>query len=288
LSSTDSTAVRRHQFTGPGGIKLSADIAGAAGHATVVLLHGGGQTRHSWGGATRALARAGYRVINLDVRGHGESGWSPEGDYSIHARSQDLLAVLSSIEAPCALVGASMGGTAALYATRIAAHAHLKALILVDIVAKPSPHGVKRIQDFMRRHLDGFATVEEAIAAVAAYNPTRRRDPDPIGMRKNLRAGPNGRLIWHWDPNILSLDAWTETAALMAVLEQTTPPALPTLLVRGLRSDVVADDGIADLREKIPGLEVVNVAGAGHMVAGDKNDAFNAGVLQFLKQHLPP
>jgi pimeloyl-ACP methyl ester carboxylesterase len=141
----------------------------------------------------------------------------------------------------------------------------------------------------MHKHLDGFDSIEEAIAAVAAYNPDRQRAPDPVGMRKNLRTAADGRLKWHWDPSMLSLDAWTESAALMAVLDRAARvPPIPTLLIRGLKSDVVVDDGIAALREKIPDLVVVDVADAGHMVAGDKNDLFNTGVVEFLRKHMPP
>ncbi len=62
---------------------------------------------------------------------------------------------------------------------------------------------------------------------------------------------------------------------------------VPALLVRGLQSDIVSDDGVRSLREMLPALEVVDVAGAGHMVAGDKNDAFSRGVVDFLRRTVP-
>ena len=61
---------------------------------------------------------------------------------------------------------------------------------------------------------------------------------------------------------------------------------LPVLLVRGLKSDVVSDAGVAAFRALLPALEVADVGGAGHMVAGDRNDAFNASVIAFLMRHL--
>lgn len=278
----------QQRFVGDGGTDLVADVGGDSAQPTVILLHGGGQTRHSWGGAMGALVHAGYHVVNVDSRGHGESGWSSNGHYSLSVRSRDLQAILKRIQGPYALVGASMGGSTAMYTACTAPSKDIAALILVDIVPNPSAKGIARIKDFMRKHLDGFASVDEAIAAVAAYNPERSRRPDPSGMRKNLREQPDGRFKWHWDPRILTLDATTESAALREALSANSRRhAIPTLLIRGLRSDVVADDGIAELRRQLPALEVFDVPDAGHMVAGDRNDAFIAGILQYLQRHLP-
>ncbi|WP_230206819.1 alpha/beta fold hydrolase [Novosphingobium sp. Gsoil 351] len=62
---------------------------------------------------------------------------------------------------------------------------------------------------------------------------------------------------------------------------------IPTLLVRGMKSDIVDEDGVADLRRRIPALEVADIRGAGHMVAGDRNDEFNAAVIEFLRRAMP-
>ena len=62
---------------------------------------------------------------------------------------------------------------------------------------------------------------------------------------------------------------------------------VPTLLVRGLQSDIVTEEGMREFQQLLPSLEIYDVAGAGHMVAGDDNDAFNRGVASFLQRHLP-
>src|ERR1700677_1333533 len=179
---------------------LIADVAGNPANPAVILLHGGGQTRHSWGTTLRALAGAGYHVVNFDARGHGQSAWSSDGAYSVETRSLDLKAVLAHIHTPYALVGASMGGLTALYTISTTFDPRVAALILVDIVPTPSDEGVKRITTFMRRHLDGFTSIHEAIDAVAAYTPNRARRPDPKGIAQNLRRSRDGKLKWHWDP----------------------------------------------------------------------------------------
>lgn len=275
------------QFRSADGLALVADVGGHLDAPVVVLMHGGGQTRHSWSGAMKALIARGYRVINFDARGHGESDWSDEKAYTLDDRVADLATVLENTDRPYALVGASMGGGTAIHA--VATGLHPAAVILVDIVPQVEPEGVQRIRDFMLGNANGFANLDEAADAVASYNPERKRPSDPSGLMKNLRLRDDGRLYWHWDPYILDPtnpkqfhETMNKSAEIMG-----RDATLPVLVVRGLMSDVIGDEGIAAFRAQVPQLEVADVEQAGHMVAGDKNDAFNAAVLDFLARHMP-
>ena len=278
-----TTRVRR--YVGAKGVELVGDVGGDPSALPVVLLHGGGQTRHSWGRALGELIERGYRVINLDARGHGDSAWAQDGDYTLHTLADDLARVLDTLPSPPALVGASMGGATALFLAGMKDAPKAAALVLVDIVPRVDASGVQRIASFMRSYERGFATLEEAEEAVATYNPNRRRSPDLSGLMKNLRRRDDGRLYWHWDPRLLARSDPAEPPNFATQLSQAADRVrLPTLLVRGKQSDLVTDEGVADLKRHIPHLEVFDVAGAGHMVAGDKNDAFNQGVLEFLQR----
>lgn len=274
----------RREFRTRDGMRLVGDLGGHADAPMVVLLHGGGQTRHSWSRAMRRLIAEGYRVVNFDARGHGDSGWSDSGDYSLAARGADLQAVVGDA-GPVALVGASMGGMTSFYAVGNALVPSATALVLVDIVLRPAAKGVEKIQSFMRAHGDGFADLEEAAAAITAYNPDRAPRRDPSGLMKNLRRREDGRLYWHWDPRMMEArpsaepPAWSED--LLAAAKNVH---IPTLLVRGGKSDIVDDAGVSELVELVPQTQVHCVAEAGHMVAGDRNDAFNDAVVEFLRQ----
>lgn len=268
-----------------GDLTLAADIEGPADAPVVVLLHGGGQTRHSWSGAMAALVARGYRVINYDARGHGDSDWSSAGAYHLDDRAADLEAVVRELAAPFALVGASLGGATAIQA--VAQGLRPAVVVLVDIVPEPEPEGVGRIVGFMRGHPNGFATLDEAVDAVAAYNPDRPRPSDPSGLMRNLRQRPDGRLGWHWDPQIVAADPQVHHAEVRRSAEALAATEIPVMLVRGLRSDVVSPAGVAAFKALMPRLEVADVAGAGHMVAGDRNDAFNTAVLDFLDRRMP-
>ncbi|MCZ8019376.1 alpha/beta hydrolase [Novosphingobium sp.] len=269
-----------------GGLTLAADIAGPRGAPTVILGHGGGQTRHSWDKAEQQLAAAGYFAINYDLRGHGDSDWSTDGDYSLEARADDLAAVAAQGSRPYALVGASLGGITAM----VAASRGLDpaALVLVDIVPKMSQKGVARITSFMTANPNGFASLEEAADAISAYYPERPRPKDLSGLKKNLRQGDDGRWRWHWDPSWMQSPRGDPRFLLKMMDAADWTDRVPTLLVRGMKSDIVDDDGVDDLRRRIPALEIADIRGAGHMVAGDKNDEFNGAVIEFLSRVMPP
>ena len=267
------------------GVEIAADVAGRDGAPTVVLGHGGGQTRHSWDKCEFQLAAAGFLAINYDLRGHGDSDWSPDGDYGIETRARDLIAVAAQGARPLALVGASLGGIAALVAASLGLK--VDALVLVDIVPKMAPAGVARIRGFMMANPDGFASIEEAADAISAYYPDRPRPKDLSGLNKNLRLGDDQRYHWHWDQRMMT-DTRADPGHMLALMDAADwTDHVPTLLVRGMKSDIVDDDGVADLRRRIPHLEIADIRGAGHMVAGDRNDEFNAAVIAFLTRVMP-
>ncbi len=274
-------------FTTADGLQLAADIGGPEGAPLVVLMHGGGQTRHSWAKAMHALAEAGYRVVNLDSRGHGDSGWSPEGAYSPSARVLDLRAVVDGSDVPFATVGASMGGITSIQA--VGEGVRPSALILVDIVPQMEPKGVGRIVGFMNANHDGFASLEEAADAVAAYYPERPRPKNPAGLMKNLRKHDDGRLYWHWDPRQFNIEDPGNFKELIAQSTQILGQCddIDVLVVRGMLSDMVSQRGIDAFCETVPAATVIDIELAGHMVAGDRNDAFNASVIEFLRDRMP-
>jgi pimeloyl-ACP methyl ester carboxylesterase len=267
------------------GLTLAADIAGLRGSPTVVLGHGGGQTRHSWDKCELQLAEAGYFAINYDLRGHGESDWAGAEGYTIQSRAVDLAAVVAVGAQPFALVGASLGGITALVAATLGMEP--AAIVLVDIVPKMATAGADKIRGFMAASPNGFARLEDAADAISAYYPERPRPKDLSGLHKNLRLGSDGRYHWHWDPRMLD-DMRGDPRAILAIMDAADwTDRIPTLLIRGMKSDIVDDDGVEDLRRRIPALEVAKIGGAGHMVAGDKNDEFNAAVIEFLGRVMP-
>jgi pimeloyl-ACP methyl ester carboxylesterase len=179
-----------------------------------------------------------------------------------------------------------MGGMTAIHAIGRNPAKLARAMVLVDIAPRVDPKGLKRVNDFLYGYRDGFADLEEAADAVAAYNPHRPRPQNPRGLMKNLRLRDDGRLHWHWDPRFFRerSDEQRERSA-KRLLDMCPHIAIPALLVFGAQSDVVTTEGIDELRARLPQLEVGTVPGAGHMIAGDRNDAFNGAIMPFLERH---
>jgi pimeloyl-ACP methyl ester carboxylesterase len=277
-------ARRALDLRGAGG-RLAADLTEpGSSRGFVMLLHGGGQTRHSWHGTAAALAGQRWTTLTYDARGHGDSDWAASGDYSIDAYVTDLYLIIDQVvpPRPLVLVGASLGGI-----TILLGQAEIPGLadgvVLVDIVPKPQLGGVERIRRFMTANPDGFASLDEAAAAIHAYNPRRGHPRDPSGLNKNLRQGDDRRWHWHWDPRILA--AGSDLQSLLdgtRATEAATRLSVDTLLVSGGDSDVVRQEDVLRFRTLVPAAQTVNVAGAGHMVAGDRNDRFADAIGRFL------
>jgi pimeloyl-ACP methyl ester carboxylesterase len=281
--------VDRVVFNGFEGLELVADVRGDKNGWPVLFLHGGGQTRHAWDRTAEYIASEGWLTVSLDLRGHGESQWSEKGDYSFTAFCADCLSVVDQLHHPPVLVGASLGGISALLAEGTSDREVASGLVLVDIAPKASPEGVKRIQDFMRSGLDGFDSLEEVAASIAAYTPQRVRPTNLDGLKKVVRER-DGRWYWHWDPRVLSQERTEVVAQRFAGLIDIALRniSIPTMLVRGLLSDVVTQEGVDYLVSQIPDITVVEVEGAAHMIAGDKNDAFSNAVDAFLRDRIAP
>jgi pimeloyl-ACP methyl ester carboxylesterase len=280
-------------FKGAAGNRLVADVYGDAGQP-VLLLHGGGQTRHAWRRTAEHLGRSGAIAYTLDLRGHGDSEWVAGGHYAFTDFAADAAAVAATLTArggkrPIA-IGASLGGIASLLAEGEADKAGtgpvFAAIVLVDVTPRVNREGVAKIQGFMRERAgEGFTTIAEAADAVASYLPHRPRPRSQEGLKKNLRLHPDGRWRWHWDPALLVGErsfAIDHRILERALIEAAKAITIPALLVRGGSSELVQEAHVREFLDLVPHADYIDVAEARHMVAGDANDSFSDAVLDFV------
>jgi pimeloyl-ACP methyl ester carboxylesterase len=282
-------------FVGAQGHALVGDVFGDRG-LPVLLLHGGGQTRHAWLRTAEAIASAGMSAYAVDQRGHGDSDWIDSGAYGFGDYAADAHALADQLAARAgsrpAVVGASLGGIAALTAEGEAARGGqsplFSALALVDITPRVDYAGIAKVQGFMRAHAkEGFASVAEAADAVAAYLPHRPRPRSHEGLQKNLRLHPDGRWRWHWYPRFLDSRRPDEAYRMTreaGLAEAAKGLKMPVLLVRGGSSELVQEDHAKEFLDLVPHASYADVAGARHMVAGDQNDQFSTAILDFLNK----
>lgn len=285
----------RTAFEGAG-VALAGDFWSADENVTptkgvALFLHGVAQTRHSWRRTAARLAPTGWVAYTVDLRGHGDSEWAADGNYGVSAHVSDLQIIVQSVRnihagLPVAIVGASLGGKVALIG--LGEDPDLAdILVLVDIAVTVELRGGHRVREFMNSAPVGFASLEEAAEAVSAYKPGHPPARNIDGLRKNLRLR-DGRWYWHWDPAMLTPQDSTDPDAPVSeeirrrASEAARRITRPVLLVRGQASDVVSEAGVDEMRGLIPHLEVIDVREAGHMVTGDDNDMFTAGLGDFL------
>jgi pimeloyl-ACP methyl ester carboxylesterase len=254
---------------------------GTAGRRPLLFLHGGGLTAHTWDLVCLAL-RTDYRCLALDLRGHGDSEWSPEMDYGIEAHRDDVGALVDHLGLDgLGLIGMSLGGLAAIaYAGRHAAR--LGALVIVDAGPDPRLEGARRIAEFIAAPAE-FDSVEDVIARAVAFNP--RRDPRLLrrSLQHNLRRLPNGKLTWKHDRrHRVRFDEEEWARRRQGLWDDVPRITCPALVVRGGRSDVFLDEDAAKLAATLPRGAWVRVEDAGHTVQGDNPRALVAELRRFL------
>lgn len=254
---------------------------GTPGKPPVLFLHGGGLTAHTWDLVCLALRRE-YRCLAPDLRGHGDSEWSPEMDYGFETHRDDVEALVEHLRLDrFVLVGMSLGGLAAIgYAGRHAAR--LAALVLVDVGPETRSEGGRRIAEFLAAPAE-FDSVEEAVERALAFNPRRDARLLRRSLLQNLRRLPSGKLTWKHDGrHRVRLDPEELARRRQTLWAEMPRITCPTLVVRGARSDVFLDEDAAKLADALPRGEWVQVEGAGHTVQGDNPRALVTELRRFL------
>ncbi len=251
-----------------------------SGAGDLVLLHGYTGHARSWDAFAEAMSES-YRVLALDQRGHGETGWAPADRYGVDDMAEDLTTFVAALGLKeFSLVGLSMGGLVAMeYAGR--KPKELAALVIVDIGPEIVAAGSSRIQAGQRAS-DTFASRDEAFAAARALNPRPPEDHQRRRVDMSLMRTEDGRWTYRYDralraPGRLRLrdpeQGWRSCANI----------AVPTLLIRGELSDILSIEVAQRMIEAIPGAKLAEVAGSGHAVPLDAPDGFLAAVQKFLK-----
>jgi esterase len=252
---------------------------GTEGKPPFVLLHGGAQTAHSWDDFAPE-ARGAYHVYALDQRGHGDSEWAPDGDYSRHTQCEDVAAFVAALRLPpFVLAGLSMGGINAItYTARYPET--VRALIIVDVGPEIETRGRDNIQNFTR--IDELDSFEAFIERAHRFNPRRSLENLRQRLSHNLKQQPNGKWTWKFDQKRLGAGGRSGIGP-EGLWEDVRKIRCPTLIVRGGESDILTPEAAERLQAAIPNSRLTVVPGAGHSVMGDNPNGFAAAVREFLQ-----
>jgi esterase len=254
---------------------------GTEGLRPILFLHGGALTAHTWDLCCLAL-RDEFHCMALDQRGHGDSDWASDGDYSIAAQLEDIRGFADRLGLDqFVLVGQSMGAINGL-AFAVAYPEQLSALVMIDAGPEVRRRGSSRIRDFV----NGGAkpeTLDEIIARALTFNP--RRDPQILrrSLMHNLRPQPDGSWSWKYDRRRFQrIDRDAHLAERRRLADGLARVTLPVLVVRGSESDVFHEEDAERLAKSFPDGRHITIPQAGHTVQGDNPKDLVAALQEFL------
>ena len=280
-----STPLGQDKFITINGLPLHYVEWGSADHPSIVLLHGFQSNAHTWDTFSHAMS-ADYHVLALEQRGHGDSAWAPNGDYTPEAFAKDATAFIDALAvAPTLLIGHSMGGR---YAAMVSAtHPdQVSKLVLIDTPAELPSNIVEALaQQPDRNNLpepETFDDFEEIISKARAEYPLTPEAELRRANYHNLYRGADGKWHWKWDLNLVERDCITRILTmddLYAVLPQIQ---CPTLLVRGAQSPLLTAEVAQRMIDHLPNGRLEEVADAAHTVNADQADVFQSIMTDFL------
>lgn len=259
------------------GLRLHYLSWGAPARPPMILLHGIGRHAHTFDHIAPDFARD-YHVIALDMRGHGDSAWSPDAAYLVEDFAKDLEAVIRELGLRrVTLHGNSTGGRVAqVYA---GLHPDNVERLVVEDVGPERPRNVA--DNFPRRverEANGWASEDDLVKQLMAQN---RRTPEPIVRNYALfgtKRRNDGRVVWKFDPNLVK--GFIETELWQYVSKITSP----TIYVLGGASPIVPAETAARLKATLPNCEIVTMPGLGHYPNEEDTAGFLAHVNRFLKR----
>jgi pimeloyl-ACP methyl ester carboxylesterase len=248
---------------------------------TILMLHGGSQQAHSWDFVSLPLSEQ-YHIIALDQRGHGDSDWAPDGDYSIEAHQGDIDGFVDKLGlSNFHLIGHSMGGRNSYVWT--SRHPNRpRSLVIVDTGPEAQPRGRNRIQSF-RELPDELDSFDEFAQRVQEYTG-RTREQVLGALKYSIRQRPDGKWSWKYDKVLRTPGNRTPQWTAQQLWEAVSRITCPTLVVRGGDSDIFADETMRKMQQVIPNCSTVTVPRAGHLVAGDNPADFLTAVQDFFRR----
>lgn len=264
------------------GLKLAYQEWGSPTAPPIVMLHGFGVSGHMFDEFAERMQDR-YRLLALDQRGHGDSDWAEDGNYSRDAFVADLEGFRTALGLDrFVLIGHSMGGLNSVAYTN-AYPQHVRALVLVDVGPESAKEGVDNIVRFTRGpdELD----FDEFVEMAHRFNQRRTLENIRERMRHRLKPTENGKWTWKFDKRFRQADSGLTIGSTLSNDESWQlfrNIDVPTLLVRGAESDVLTPAVAERASQEIRRARLVVIPGAGHSVPGDSPDAFTEGVREFL------
>lgn len=248
---------------------------GGAGRQPLLLLHGIGRTAHNYDPVARHFHRR-YHVIAPDLRGHGDSDWHPAAAYLVEDYVRDVAALIDELGLDnLVIMGQSTGGRVAqvLAGTR---QSQVAAVIVEDVGPERPKEVSDRREQRMGAEENGWATPEEALAAIRPRYPRTAEALLREFIAHGMRRRGDGRLVWKCDRQITKGFVPTE------IWDQVREIQAPIAYILGGESNIVPAATQEALREALAQVEIITLPGLGHYPSEEDPAAYLAAVERFL------
>lgn len=263
------TTLGQDKFITINGLQLHYVEWGAADHPPMVLLHGFQSNAHTWDTFSHAMS-ADYHVLALEQRGHGDSVWAPDGDYTPEAFARDAAAFIDALGvAPTLLIGHSMGGR---YAAMVTANHpdRVSKLVMIDTPAElPSNIAELLAQQPDQDNLpepETFDAFEAIIGKATAEYPLTPEAELRRANYHNLYRGADGKWHWKWDLNLIERERISRILTMDDLYTVFPQIQCPTLLCRGAQSPLLTAEVAQKMVDHLPNGRFEEIADAAHTV----------------------
>ena len=264
------------RFISVNGIEIHYLEWGNPDNPPLIMLHGIGRIAHSFSHIAPNFA-ADYHVMAVDMRGHGDSGWSPDGAYLVRDYVSDIEAMAEEMDLRNIVIwGNSTGGRVAQMFAGLQPE-RMRAVIVEDVgPERPRSIANRLAGQIERDDANGWASVEELTEQLLRQNSGTNPEVSRAYARFGSKPRGDGRIVWKRDPAIgndfVPLQHWPYIRRITA----------PIIYILGGNSSIVPVETQAELRRVLPQVEIVTMPGLGHYPSQENPEGFLEIVDQFL------
>ncbi|MBD3746870.1 MAG: alpha/beta fold hydrolase [Sphingopyxis terrae] len=274
---------------GPAGQRIHYRDQGRRDGRTIVLLHGSNSSLQTWEPLVKRLG-GDYRIVTLDLPGHGLTGGTPDKDYSAAGMiaAVDVAAAKLGLD-HFILGGNSMGGWVA-WRYALAEPGRVDALLLLDAAGMPLRKGEKAPESNL-----GFRLLKNPAGRWLAGQITPRSLVEKSLRQSVAKTGivDDAMVDRYWE--LLRFPGNREATALRATLDREPAMAdrigeikVPVLILFGKQDRLIKPSAALTFHDRIAGSEVVLLDGVGHLPMEEAPDATAMTIADFLTRRLAP
>ena len=277
-SASVPTAQPVDRFVSVNGLRIHYLDWGAADQPPLIMLHGIGRVAHTFDHIAAHFNKT-HHVMAVDMRGHGDSDWDPQGAYLVEDYVKDVEGLAAQLQLRNIVIwGNSTGGRVAQVFAGL--HPDLVAAVISEDVGPERPREIAQglTSRIPQEDEQGWASEDELLAQLRAGNSRTSEEILRAYAHFGSKRRADGRVIWKRDPKIGNGFVPTELWRFVRQIKS------PIIFVLGGRSTIVPAETQEQLRRTLPQVQIVTMPGLGHYPSEENAKDFLAIVDRFLAE----